>query len=90
MPQEKNEGIYILHMRRVYKAGSRRNRGQRVIRYIRVFLERHLGGKVVLDPSISVYVYNRKIEKPPRVIAVKFMKIDRGVYKVSLALPVKR
>lgn len=90
MPHSKNEGIYVLHMRRIYRAGSRRNRGQRVIKYIKMFLERHLGGKILLDPSISIYVYSRKIEKPPRVIAIKFMNISTGVYKATIALPVKR
>lgn len=90
MPKEKNEGLYIIHLRNVYRAGSRRNRGQRAVRYLRKFLERHLGGKVILDPLINAYIYSRKIEKPPRVIAVKFMRIDSGVYKVAIALPVKR
>lgn len=58
--------------------------------YIRRFLERHLGGKVLLDPSISVYVYSRKIERPPRKIAIKFTKLDSGVYKATLALLAKR
>lgn len=90
MPQDKSEGIYILHMRGVYRSGSRRNRGQRAIKFVRSFLERHLGGKVILDPSISIYIYSRKIEKPPKYIAVKFTKIDTNVYKATIALPVKR
>lgn len=90
MPHEKNEGIYVIHMRNIFRARGRRNRGQRAIKYIRAFLVRHLGGKVVLDPSISTYIYKRKIEKPPRIIAVKFVKMDQGVYKACLALPVKR
>ncbi len=90
MPKEKTEGIYILSLRRVYWAGSRRDRGKRAVKYIRRFLERHLGGKVILDPLISVYIYKRKIEKPPRWIAIKFQKIDEGVYKASLAIPVRR
>ncbi|MCC6058287.1 MAG: 60S ribosomal protein L31 [Desulfurococcaceae archaeon] len=90
MPQDKTEGIYVIHMRKVYRARHRRNRGQRAIKYIRTFLERHLGGKVILDPAISIYIYKKKIEKPPRVVAVRFMKIDQGVYKACLALLAKR
>ncbi|MEM1644676.1 MAG: hypothetical protein QXL96_02195 [Ignisphaera sp.] len=90
MPQEKNEGIYVIHMRSIYRARGRRNRGQKAVKYIQAFLVRHLGGRVILDPSISIYIYKRKIEKPPRTIAVKFVKIDQGVYKACLALPVKR
>lgn len=90
MPREKSTGIYIVPLERVYWGGSRRNRGQRAIKLIRRFLERHLGGKVILDPLISVYVYKRKIEKPPRYVAIYFTRIDEGVYKASIALPVKR
>ncbi len=89
MPREKSSGIYIIPLKRVYWGGSRRNRGQRTVKLIRRYLERHLGGKVILDPLISVYIYKRKIEKPPRYIAVRFTRIDEGVYKASLALPVK-
>ncbi|ADM28214.1 50S ribosomal protein L31e [Ignisphaera aggregans DSM 17230] len=90
MPSSKSEGIYIIPLRRVYMAKGRRDRGKRAIRYIRKFLERHLGGRVLLDPYISSYVYQRKIEKPPRYIVVKFMRIDEGVYKAMLAFLVKR
>ena len=78
-------------MKRIYWGGSRRNRGQRAVKFVRRFLQRHLGAhRVILDPLISVYIYKRKIEKPPRYIAVRFWRIDEGVYKASLALPVKR
>lgn len=90
MPQEKKEGIYIIRMRNVYRARHRRNRGQRAIRYVKDFLKRHLNGNIIIDPLVSTYIYSRKIEKPPRVIAVRFIKIDEGMYKVCLALPVKR
>jgi len=90
MPQDKAEGIYVIYMKNVYRARHRRNRGRRVAKYIRAFLERHLGGKVILDPAISIYIYKRKIEKPPRVVAVRFIRIDQGVYKACLALPAKR
>ncbi|MDK6028524.1 50S ribosomal protein L31e [Ignisphaera sp. 4213-co] len=90
MPKDKNEGIYLIPLRHVYRAGSRRDRGKRVISYIRKFLERHLGGKVILDPAISMFIYSRKIEKPPRKILVRFLKIDNGIYKAMLAVEVKR
>jgi large subunit ribosomal protein L31e len=90
MPQEKSEGLYIIHLRHVYRAGSRRDRGKRAIRYIRKLLARHLGGKVLLDPLISHYIFRRKIEKPPRRIAIKVTKIDSGVFKASLAVEVRR
>ncbi len=90
MPKDKTEGIFVIPLRRVYMAGSRKNRGQRAVKFIRRFLERHLGGKVILDPLISVYIYKRKIEKPPRYVAVFFTKIDDGVYKASLAIPARR
>ncbi len=89
MPSDKNEGIYIIPLRSIYMAKGRRDRGKRAVRYIRKFLERHLGGNVLLDPYISSYIYQRKVEKPPRYIAVKFMRIDEGVYKAMLALLVR-
>lgn len=90
MPQDKTDGIYIISFRHIYRAGSRVDRGKRALRYIRRFLERHLGGKVLLDPSISIYVYSRKIEKPPHKVAIRFTKLDNGVYKAMLALIAKR
>ncbi|MCS7110730.1 MAG: 50S ribosomal protein L31e [Ignisphaera sp.] len=90
MPQDKADGIYIVPLRPVYRAGSRTDRGRRALRYIRRFLERHLGGKVLIDPSINMYMYSRKIERPIRKIAVRFTKLDDGVYKVTLALVAKR
>lgn len=90
MPQDKADGIYIVPLRYVYRAGSRTDRGRRAVEYVRRFLERHLGGKVLLDPSISMYIYSRKIEKPPHRIAVRFTKLDNGIYKAMLALIAKR
>ncbi len=90
MPRDKSEGLFVIPLKRVYMAGSRKNRGQRAVKFVRRYLERHLGGKVLLDPLISVYIYKRKIEKPPRYIAIHFVRIDEGVFKASLALPVRR
>uniref|UniRef100_A0A7C4FAQ1 Large ribosomal subunit protein eL31 n=1 Tax=Ignisphaera aggregans TaxID=334771 RepID=A0A7C4FAQ1_9CREN len=90
VPQEKSEGILVIPLRHVYRAGSRRDRGKRAVYYIRKVLVRHLGGKVLLDPTISNYVYSRKIEKPPRRVTVRFTKVDSGVYKATLAVEVKR
>ncbi len=88
--KSKSSGIYIIPLKRIYWGGTRRDRGKRAIRFIRKYLERHLNAKkVLLDPLISVYIYKRKIEKPPRYIAIRFMRIDEGVYKAMLALPVK-
>ncbi|MEM0026633.1 MAG: 50S ribosomal protein L31e [Ignisphaera sp.] len=90
MPKDKSEGIILVPLRHVYRAGSRRDRGKRAIGYIRKFLERHLGGRVILDPTVSMYIYSRKIEKPPRKILVRFLKIDSGIFKAMLAVEVKR
>ncbi|RLG74862.1 MAG: 50S ribosomal protein L31e [Thermoprotei archaeon] len=88
---EKGEGIYIIPLRRVYWAGSRRDRGRRAIKFIRRFLERHLHArKVLLDPLINMYIHRFRIEKPPRYIAVRFMRIDEGVYKAMLAIPIRK
>jgi len=87
---EKNEGLYIIPLSRVYWGGSRRSRGRRTVRLIRDFITRHFGAKrVILDESISEYIFYRKIERPPRRIIVKVFKIDEGVYKATLASLVK-
>ncbi|MEM0044189.1 MAG: 50S ribosomal protein L31e [Sulfolobales archaeon] len=84
--KEKNEAIYVIPLKRVYWGGSRRNRGKRAVRLIREFIERHFNAKkVLLDESISEFIYSRKIEKPPRRVIVKVFKIDEGVYKATLA-----
>ena len=90
MPQDKSDGLFIVSLRNVYRAGNRVDRGKRAVRYIKRFLERHLGGKVLLDSSIGMYIYSRKIEKPPHKIAIRFIKIDSNVYKATLALMAKR
>ncbi len=87
MPKEKSEGIYVISLKRVYWSG-RAMRGRKAIKFIRRFLMRHLGAeRVILDRTINEYIHSRSIKSPPRRIAVKFMKIDEGVYKATLAIP---
>jgi len=86
--REKDEGIYVIPLQRVYWGGSRRTRGKRAVRLIREFVERHFNAdRVIVDNMVNEYIFSRKIEKPPRKIAVKVIKIDEGIYKVLLAIP---
>ena len=90
MSKSKDEGIYVIPLTRVYWGGSRRSRGRRAIKLIKDFIARHFNAqRVVLDETINEYILSRKIEKPPRRVAVKVFKIDEGVYKATLAIPVK-
>ncbi|MDT7895196.1 MAG: 50S ribosomal protein L31e [Desulfurococcales archaeon] len=90
MVKEKDEALYVVPLQRVYWGGSRRTRGKRAIRLIKEFVERHFKAKrVIIDNMVSEYIFSYKIEKPPRRIAVKVIKIDDGIYKVLLAVPVR-
>jgi large subunit ribosomal protein L31e len=90
MVKEKDEALYVIPLQRVYWGGSRRTRGKRAIRLIKEFVERHFKAKrVIIDNMVSEYIFSYKIEKPPRRIAVKVIKIDEGIYKVLLAVPVR-
>ncbi len=91
MVKEKDEAIYVIPLSRVYWGGSRRTRGKRAIRLIREFVRRHFNAeRVILDNMVNEYIFSYKIEKPPRRIAVKVIEIDEKIYKVLLAVPVKR
>lgn len=91
MVKEKDEAVYIIPLSRVYWGGSRRTRGKRAVRLIREFVKRHFGAdRVIVDNMVNEYIFSYKIEKPPRRIAVKVIKIDEKIYKVLLAVPVKR
>lgn len=90
MPKEKSEGIYIIPLKRIYWSG-RSGRGRKAIKYIRRFLIRHLNAeRIIIDRTVNEYIHSRSIKNPPRRIAVKFLKIDEGIYKVSLAIPVHK
>ncbi len=90
MVKEKDEALYVIPLQRVYWGGSRRTRGKRAIRLIKEFVERHFKAKrVIIDNMVNEYIFSYKIEKPPRRIAVKVIKIDEGIYKVLLAVPIR-
>jgi len=90
MAKEKNEALYIIPLQRVYWGGGRRTRGKRAVRLIRDFVKRHFkADRVIIDSMVNEYIFSRKIERPPRRIAVKVIKIDEGIYKVLLAVPIK-
>ncbi|MEM1611239.1 MAG: 50S ribosomal protein L31e [Sulfolobales archaeon] len=90
MVKEKDEALYVIPLQRVYWGGSRRTRGKRAIRLIKEFVKRHFKAeRVIIDNMVNEYIFSYKIEKPPRRIAVKVIKIDEGIYKVLLAVPVQ-
>lgn len=91
MVKEKDEAVYVIPLSRIYWGGSRRTRGRRALKLIRGFVKRHFNAeRVIIDNMVSEYIFSHKIEKPPRRIAVKVVKIDEGIYKVLLAVAVKR
>ncbi len=83
--KDKKEMIYVIPLRRVYWL-HRRKRAPRAIKLIRSFVERHFGVKrVIIDNAVNEYVWSRSIEKPPRRVKVKVVKVDEETAKVLLA-----
>lgn len=87
MVKEKQEGVYVIPLSRIYWGGSRRTRGRRAMNAIRSFVKRHFKAeRVIIDNTVNEYIGGHKIEKPPRRVAVKVIKIEEGVYKALLAV----
>ncbi len=83
-----SEAIYIIGLSRLYRTGRRR-RVPRAVKHIKEFIKRHTKAeKVILDSSVSKYVFVRGYDKPPRRVAIAVMKLDQEgkVVKASLAV----
>ena len=86
-----SEAIYIVSLSRLYWT-RRYRRGARAVKYVRGFIKRHTKAeRVILDNSISRYIFSRRYDKPPRRVAVAVMKLDQEgkVVKATLAIPIK-
>lgn len=82
--KDKREAVYTIPLKRVY-LGRRTNRAPRAIKLIRRFAARHFGAKkVLIDERVNEIVWSRSIEKPPRRITVKIVKVDDETVKVTL------
>ncbi len=85
-----SERIYIINLSRIYWSGRRR-RGPRAIKRIREFVKRHTKAEhVIIDESISMYIFSYAYDKPPRRIAVRVIPVDPEgkVVKAVLAIPI--
>ncbi|MCX8208259.1 MAG: 60S ribosomal protein L31 [Sulfolobales archaeon] len=86
-----SESVFIISLSKLYRT-RRYRRAARAVKCVRNFIKRHTKAeKVLLDSSISTYVFSRRYDKPPRRIAVAVMKLDQEgkVVKASLAVRIK-
>lgn len=85
-----SESIFIISLSKLYRT-RRYRRAARAVKYIKGFIKRHTKAeRVLLDNSISRYIFGRRYDKPPRRVAVAVMRIDQEgkVIKASLAMRV--
>lgn len=84
-----SEAIYVINLSKVYWT-RRYRRAARAIKAIREFIMRHTRAKdVIIDSSVSEYVFSRAYDRPPRKVTVRVIKVDEGVFKASLAIRIK-
>ena len=78
--EAKKEAVYTIPLKRVYW-GRRSNRAARAIRLVRAFIARHFGvspRQVVIYNDVNEYIWSRGIEKPPRYVRVKAVRVEEG------------
>jgi len=89
--ESKTEAIYVIPLRRVYW-GRRRNRAARAVKYVRMFIARHFGvdpRDVIIYNDVNEYIWQRGIEKPPRYVRVRAVKVSEKEgegYRVKVML----
>lgn len=79
--------ITVIPLRSVY-FGRRANRADRAIRLVREFVYRHNKEveRVIIDPSLNMYIWSRGRMKPPRKLLVKIvLDKESKVARVLLA-----
>ena len=80
------ERVYTIPLR-ITRYVPRTKRAPRAIRFLREFMARHMKTEVEnvkLMPEVNEYIWSRGIEKPPRRIRVRAVKLKDGVVKVYL------
>jgi len=81
------KAVHVIPLKYVY-FGRRRNRADRAIRLIKKYVSRHFkeAEKVVIDPSVNMYLWSRGRVKPPRrvVVEIRFDKNEK-IARVLLA-----
>lgn len=85
MPEVGTERTYTIPLRDVLRA-PRKKRAKKAIRIINDFVQRHMGVKyVIIGTDVNEYVWGRSIERPPRRIKVRAVKVEEDTAEVSLA-----
>ncbi len=80
------ERVYTVPLR-ITRFVPRTKRAPRAIRFLRDFMARHMKTdveKVKIMPEVNEYIWSRGIEKPPRRIRVRAVKLKDGTVKVYL------
>ncbi|RLE55131.1 MAG: 50S ribosomal protein L31e [Thermoprotei archaeon] len=80
------ERVYTVPLR-ITRFVPRTKRAPRAIRFLRDFMARHMKTdveKVKIMPEVNEYIWSRGIEKPPRKIRVRAVKLKDGTVKVYL------
>jgi len=82
------ERVYSIRLKHKMKRYPRWLRAKKAMRYIRLFLSRHMKtdpDKVKIDPSINEKVWEGGAQKPPARIRIRAVKFDDGVVEAELA-----
>lgn len=78
MAKDKAEMLYTIPLYRVYW-GRRRNRAPRAVRMLREFAARHFRmdpERVKISSKVNEVVWSKGIERPPRTLQVKIVKVE--------------
>ena len=82
------ERVYSIRLKHKMKRYPRWLRAKKAMRYIRMFLSRHMKvepDKIKIDKSINEKVWERGAQKPPSKIRIRAVKFEDGVVEAELA-----
>lgn len=83
---EEEEQIFTIPLR-VTKSVPRTKRSPRAIKAIKDYVKKHMRvdeDDVWIDPEVNEAIWKRGIQKPPKKIRVKALKLEEGEVEVSL------
>ena len=83
---EEEEQIFTIPLR-ITKSVPRTKRSPRAIRAIKDYVKKHMRvdeDDVWIDPEVNEAIWKRGIQKPPKKIRVKALKLEEGEVEVSL------
>lgn len=72
---------------RITRITPRTKRANRAISEIRIHVARHMKAEqsqIWIDQALNELIWERGIQKPPRKVTVKAVKLDDGLVEVSI------